>query len=160
MMDLHPGLMIWTIISFVILFFILKKVAWGPILKALDAREKAIRDNIDAAANAKAEAEKSLEEYKRQLAEAQAEAQVLVANARQAAEKVREDLIEKSKAEAENQIERARKQIDLESQEAMNRIRSEIASLVIDSAEKVIKKSLSMEDHKRLIMESLEENQN
>lgn len=152
--------MIWTIISFVILLFILKKVAWTPILKALDAREKGIQDNIDAARLSREDAEKALEEYKKQLAEAQTEAQSIVSKARKDAERVREDLLAKSKQEAENQVERARKQIDLESQEAINRIRAELASLVVASAEKVIGKSLSMDDHERLIMESLKENSN
>ncbi|MBT7616071.1 MAG: F0F1 ATP synthase subunit B, partial [Calditrichaeota bacterium] len=134
MMDLHPGLMLWTIISFVLFFFLLKKFAWGPIIQALDAREKGIKDNIQAAEVARIEAEKSLEEYKKQLTESQAEAQKMIADARRDAERVREDLLAKSKAEAEDQINRARKQIELEGQEAVNRIKSDIADLVIDSA--------------------------
>lgn len=152
--------MIWTIISFVILLIILKRVAWNPILKALDAREKGIQDNIDAAKLSREEAEKSLEDYKKKLAEAQAEAQSIVSKARKDAERVREDLLAKSKQEAEKQVERARKQIDLESQEAVTRIRAELASLVVASAEKVIGKTLNMDDHERLIMESLKEKTN
>ena len=160
MMDLHPGLMLWTIISFVLFFFLLQKFAWGPIIQALDAREKGIKDNIQAAEAARIEAEKSLEEYKKQLTESQAEAQKMIADARRDAERVREDLLIKSKAEAEDQISRARKQIELEGQEAVNRIRSEIADLVIYSARKVIGKSLDAEDHRQLMLDSLKENPN
>ncbi len=160
MMDLHPGLMLWTIISFVLFLIILKKVAWGPIIQALDAREKGIKDNIQAAEAARVEAEKALEEYKRQLTESQAEAQKMIADARRDADRVREDLLAKSKAEAEGQIDRARKQIELEGQDAINQIRAEVANLVVDSARKVIGKTLDSEDHKQLILDSLKENPN
>jgi len=160
MMDLHPGLMIWTIISFVVFLGLLWKFAWTPILKALDAREKGIKDNIEAAEAAKAKADKSLEEYKRKLAEAQAEAQSIVAKARSDAEKVGEDLKAKAKTDAQAEIERARKQIELESQEAINRIRAEVAVLVIDSTTRIIGKTLDSDDHKRLILESIQENPN
>lgn len=160
MMDLHPGLMLWTIISFVLFLLILKKVAWGPIIQALDAREKGIKDNIQAAEAARAGAEKSLKEYKQRLSEAQAEAQKMLANARRDAERIREDLLAKSKTEAEGQIDRARKQIEMEGQDAINRIRAEIADLIVDSARKVIGKTLNSEDHRRLILDSLKENPN
>lgn len=160
MMNIEPGLAIWTIITFVIFLFILKRFAWNPILKALDAREQGIKNDIQAAKNAREEAEKSLEEYRRKLSEAQVEAQAVVAKARRDAERVREELLAKSKREAEAQVERARKQIELERMEAVNQIRSEIAGLVIASAEKVIGKALSAEDHRRLIAEGLRENPN
>lgn len=160
MMDLHPGLMIWTIISFIILLVILRNVAWKPILGALDAREQGIKDNIEAARLAREDAEKSLKEYKKQLAESQAEALKMIADARQDAARVKDDLSQKAKKEAELLIEKSRKQIDQERQEAINSIRAELADLVIFSAEKIINKDLNNADHKRLIIESLKENSN
>lgn len=159
-MDLHPGLMIWTIISFLIFFFILSKVAWKPILKALDEREKGIKDNIDAANSARKEAEKALAEYKKQLADAQTEAMSIVSKARNDAERIAEEIRSKAKSDTQVEIERARKQIELESQEAINSIRSEVADLVIFSAKKIIGKTLDSADHKRLILESLKEKKN
>jgi F-type H+-transporting ATPase subunit b len=160
MMDIHPGLMIWTIISFLIFLWILKKFAWTPILKALDERELGIKANIDAARVAREEAEAALAEYRKRLAEAQVEAQGVVAKARQDAERVREELIAKSKSEAENLVERARRQIEQESQAAINQIRSEVAVMTIIATEKVIGRALTPEDHKRLAMESLQESLN
>ncbi len=156
MMDIHPGLMIWTIISFVILLIILKKLAWGPILNALDEREKGIKDSIKSAAEAQEAANRTLDEYKTQLAEARAEAQSIISKSRQDAERVRDDLITKSKDDAQALIEKAGKQIELEKQEAINQIRSEIATMVVDSASKIIGKTLNVEDHKRLILETLD----
>jgi len=160
MMDIHPGLMIWTIISFVILLVILWKFAWTPILAALEKREKGIKDDIETAKSTREEAELSLAEYRRKLSEAQSESQAIVSKARQDAERVREELLAKSKQDAEALVERARHQIDQESQAAISEIRSEIAALAITAAEKVISKSLDIEDHRRLIMQSLEEGSN
>ncbi len=159
-MDIHPGLMIWTIISFVVLLIILKKFAWTPILAALDEREKGIKDNIEAAKKAREEAEQSLTVYRQKIAEAQAEAQMIVVKARADAERVRDELIEKSKADAQSQIERARKQIELESEAALKAIRTEISSLAIFAAEKIISRSLTPEDHRRLATDGLKESLN
>lgn len=147
--------MIWTIVSFLLVLFVLKKFAWTPILNALEAREKGIKDDIANAKSAREEAEGSLTEYRKKLAEANAEAQSLVVKARQDAERVREELLAKSKEDANGILDRARKQIELESQAAVNQIRGEIAELAIASAEKLISKSLDDEDHRRLVMESL-----
>jgi len=159
-MDIHPGLMIWTIISFVILLLILKKFAWGPILAALDAREKGIKDNIESAKKAREEAEQSLTEYRRKMAEAQAEAAAVVSRARQEAERVREELLAKSKADAEAQVQKARRQIEMESQAAIAQIRGEVATLALTAAEKVIGKTLDPRDHQRLIEEGLSGSRN
>ncbi|MCF7810732.1 F0F1 ATP synthase subunit B [bacterium] len=160
MLDIHPGLMIWTIITFVILLFILKKAAWTPILKALDDREMGIKANIEAARKAKEEADLAIEENRRKLAEAQAEAQKVIAKARQDAERLGEQLKAQYKAEADAARERAIKEIDLERQAAVNEIRKEITYLAVAAAEKIVGKSISAEDHKRLVMEGIQENFN
>jgi len=160
MLDINPGLMIWTIVSFLILLFILNKAAWKPILAALEAREKNIKDNIEAAKKAREEADRSIEEYQKKLAEAHTEAQATVSRARQDAELLGEELKAKYKTEAEAMLEKARKQIDLEKQSALNAIRNEVAGIAIAAAEKVISKSLDSEDHRRLVMESLKGSNN
>jgi F-type H+-transporting ATPase subunit b len=160
MMDIHPGLMIWTIISFILLLMILKKIAWGPILKALDEREKGIKDAIKSAADAQAAANRTLAEYKTQMAEARAEAQSIIAKSRQDAERIRDEIISKSKVDAQSITEKATKQIDLERQEAIHQIRAEIATMVVDAASKVIRRALNEEDHKRLILDTLDQGSN
>jgi len=160
MLDLYPGLMIWTIVSFLILLFILKKAAWTPIVKALEEREKGIKDDIESARSAREEAEKSMDDYRKKLAEAQTEAQKVVEKARHDAERVGEELKAKYKADADSQLEKARKQIELEKQAAINEIRGEIATLAITAAEKIITKNLNSEDNRRLVMEGLKESEN
>jgi len=156
MMDLHPGLMIWTVISFLVFLFLLTKFAWNPILKALDAREKGIKDDIAAAKDARESAEKMMLEYQEKIKNAHAEAMALVSTARADADRIRDQELAKTKTEANLLIEKARRQIDLESQAAINQIRREIATLVIASTEKVIGKALDEKDQLRLINESLE----
>lgn len=158
MMDINPGLMIWTIISFLVLLVVLKKFAWTPILAALDEREKGIKDNIEAAKQAREEAERALADYRKRLAEAQAEAQGVVAKARQDAERVREELVEKSKAEAQALLDRAHKQIELESQAAVKAIRAEVSEMVVVAAERIISRSLTDADKQRLASDALTEN--
>ncbi len=157
MMDLNPGLMLWTILSFVILLFLLNKVAWQPILKALDAREKGIKDDQDVARKASEDAKVMMAEYQQKLKEAHAEAQAIVVKAREAAEKVGEQLEKQAQEKAKAIVEKAEKEIDLHRQAAINEIRGEIAGLAIASAEKIISKSLNDDDNRRLVMESLEE---
>ncbi|MBM3327808.1 MAG: F0F1 ATP synthase subunit B [Calditrichaeota bacterium] len=160
MMEIHPGLMIWTIISFIVLLLILNKFAWKPILKALDAREQGIKSDIEQAKTAREEAQQALSAYQQQLAEAQSEAQRIIAKSRADAERVREELLAKSKAEAQTQVERARKQIETETQAAITTLRGEVANLALFTAEKVIGRTLTPEDHKRLAMEGLLESRN
>ena len=158
MLDLNPGLMIWTIITFIILVLILKKAAWTPILKALDERERGINENIAAAKKAREEADLAIEENRRKLAEAQAEAQKVIAKARQDAERVGEELKAQYKADSDAAREKAIKEIELERQAAVNEIRKEISYLAVSAAEKIIGKTIDPEDHKRLVMEGIQEN--
>jgi F-type H+-transporting ATPase subunit b len=147
--------MIWTIISFLILLFILKKFAWTPILAALDEREKGIKDNIEAAKAAREEAEAFLSGYRTRMAEAQAEAQGIVAKARADAEHVREELVEKAKADSQAIVDRARRQIEMESDAAIKAIRNEVADLAVVAAERIIGRTLTSDDHKRLASDAL-----
>ncbi len=160
MMEIHPGLILWTIISFIIFLLILSKFAWKPILKALDEREQSIKSDIEQAKNAREEAQKIYLTYQQKLTEAQSEAQRIIAKARADAERIHEELLAKSKSDAQAQIERARKQIEMETQAALKVLRNEVADLAIITAEKVIKRTLTHEDHKRLMVDGLSGTQN
>ena len=84
---LDPGLSVWTIATFLVVLFVLGKFAWGPILGALDAREQGIKSSIDAATRLRQEAQESLEEHRRLLADARRQAQEIVAEGRSAADR-------------------------------------------------------------------------
>lgn len=153
----ETGLIVWTIVTFVILLGLLWKFAWNPILGALEARERAIQKTIDDAERLQAEAEQVLEEHRARLAEARAEGNRVLDEARQAGERMKADVMEKAREEAERVIARARRQLDLEVEQAILTIRDQAAELAVRAAEKVIERSLTGEDHRRFAREAIAE---
>jgi len=157
LITINPGLVIWTLITFVLLFFILKKFAWGPILKALDEREKGIKDNVARAQKTREEAEILLADYKEQLDSIKDEARKLVEEGRAKGELAREDLLAQARKEYEEQLARAKKEILLAKQKAVDEVQGYIVDLTLDMASKVIEKSLTGDDHRRFALEALSE---
>jgi len=150
-----PGLFIWTILTFLVLLFLLAKFAWGPLLKALEERQETIRKSLDDADQARQELERLHQESAQIIAEARGEAQSIVANSRAAADTVREDLKQKAKEEAEALVRGAQRQIQLETARAIQQIRHEVVDLSLAVASKLIKKNLTQEDNDALIQDSL-----
>ena len=155
LVQVEPGLFIWTIITFLVLLYLLARFAWGPLLKALEERQEMIRKSLDDADQAKQELERLHQESAQIIAEARAEAQSIVAKSRAAAETVREDLKRKAKEEGAALIRGAQHQIQLETARAVQQIRHEIVDLSLAVASKLIKKNLTQEDNDALIQESL-----
>jgi F-type H+-transporting ATPase subunit b len=151
------GLMIWTLLAFGITLFILNKVAFPRIAEALDKRRKAIEDSIEHAEQAKREADELLEEYRARLREAREQADDIVVRARKAGE----SLADESKAQATQQREEllaaTRRDIEAETRRALEEIRKEVANLTVLATEKVTRKSLTPDDHRRLIEDALGE---
>ena len=107
MFDLNLGLSVWTTLVFLSLLAILWKFAWGPILGAVQAREDGIQETLDEAANERGEAAKLLAEHREQMADARRQAQQMIAEGKEAGERVRQDIEEKARAEGDAMIERA-----------------------------------------------------
>src|SRR6187549_3550318 len=112
--DVQPGLIFWTLVTFIIVAFVLRRVAWAPLLDAVNEREKQIQSSIDAAKKERAEAEKLLAEQKTAIAAARAEAAEALRKTQSDMEKLREELLAKSRKEAEDQKADARKSIEAE----------------------------------------------
>lgn len=151
LLSVEPGLMIWTIIIFVILVFILKKFAWKPLLDSLRNREKGIRDSIEHAEKMREEAEKILQENKKLLAEADAEARKSIAEGKALAEKLRNELVEKANQQSAHILQQAKTEIEREKQTALNQLKDEIGNLAIQAAGKIIDENLNEAKHKKLI---------
>ena len=151
------GLMIWTLLAFGISFAILKKVAFPRIAEALDKRRVAIEESIDHAEQTRKEADALLREYRERLREAREQADDIVVRARKAAD----SLADESKAQAVQQREEllaaTRRDIEAETRRALDEIRKEVANLTVLATEKVTRKSLDDDDHRRLVEEALEE---
>jgi F-type H+-transporting ATPase subunit b len=153
----NVGLMIWTLLAFGTTLYILNKVAFPRIAEALDRRRKAIEESIESAEQAKREADELLDEYRARLREAREQAEDIVVRARKAAD----SLADESKAQATKQREEllaaTRRDIEAETQRSLDAIRKEVANLTVVATEKVTRKSLTPDDHRRLIEEALGE---
>lgn len=152
-----PGLSVWTIATFLVVLFVLGKFAWGPILGALDAREKGIKDSIDAATQLRQEAQESLEEHRRQLADARRQAQEIVAEGRSAADRLRRDIEEKAREEAERILERTRQEIRRERDVAIEQIRTEAVDLALAAAARILDEKLTEERDRALVKSYLQD---
>jgi F-type H+-transporting ATPase subunit b len=152
-----PGL-ITQIVSFVILFAILSKLLYKPLVNLLDQRAEKITAGLEAAERAKEEASKSEDSIRIQLEEARSEGQRLIAQARETAEKLREEEIIKVKGEIEAERVRAQTNIERERDAAIEELRREFGGLAISAAEKVVKSTLDEEKNRELISSVLEEN--
>ena len=151
LLSVEPGLMIWTVVIFIILLLILKKYAWGPLLKSLGDREQGIKDSVEKAENLKLEAEKILEEHKKLLASADEEARKQLNDSKQLAEKLRQELMAKANEDANKVITRAKAEIEREKIAALNQLKDEIASLAVGAAEKILDENLDAGKQKRII---------
>lgn len=152
-----PGLMIWTLISFGITFFVLRKFAFGPIQKIIDDRRKRIRESIEEAERARTEARKQLEEHRRLRAEARGEAEGILAEARRVGDSMRERAKEEADADRQRRLEETKRQIEAETTRALEQIRAEVADLALVAAGKVTGKALDPDDHRRLIEDAIKD---
>jgi F-type H+-transporting ATPase subunit b len=149
------GLMIWTVIAFLVALFILRKFAWPAITEALEKRQHAIEESIDAAERARSEAAGLLEEYRERLKEARGQADEIVARARKAGEVHERESLEQAKAKRDELMEQTRRDIEAETRRAIQEIRSEVADLTILATEKVTRKTLDDDDQRRLVEDAL-----
>ncbi|HEX8910139.1 MAG TPA: F0F1 ATP synthase subunit B [Anaeromyxobacteraceae bacterium] len=152
-MDLNPGLTLWTAITFLVLIVVLGKFAWGPIVKMLDERERTIRDAIEQAKKERAEAEKMLAEQKASLAAAQREAAALAQRSKAEVEALRVDLTARARKEADDLVVQARRQIQDEKAKAIAELKGQVADLAIDAARRLIKSSLDEKAQRALVEE-------
>jgi F-type H+-transporting ATPase subunit b len=157
LISVTPGLMIWTIVCFLIALFVLKRYAFGPIQQMIDERRVRIREAIDEADRARDEARHLLEEHRKLIASARHDAEDILAEARRVAESMRERVKEETDAERQRRIEETRKQIEAETQRALDAIRHEVAVLTLEATAKVTGKVLTEGDHRRLIEDAIKE---
>src|SRR5438874_4500068 len=153
----NVGLMIWTRIAFGMARFLLQRLAFPRIGEALDKRRRAIEESIDAAERTRIEADALLEEYRARLREAREQADDIVSRARKAGEQLQEETLAQAKESREELMERTRRDIEAETRRALEEIRAEVANLTVLATEKLARKSLDDEDHRRLIDEALNE---
>ena len=151
LLDPHLGTILWTIITFVVVLLILKKFAWPQLLASLDEREQRISDAINSAEQARTESEKVLAEHRQKLAAAEEEARQIVAEAREAGEKVRQETVAQAREEAQRAIDQARTSIESEKRAAIAQLRGEMADLAVQAASALIDANLDDEKNRGLV---------
>jgi F-type H+-transporting ATPase subunit b len=152
-----PGLFIWTIITFLVLLGLLAKFAWRPLLQALESRQERIRKSLDDADKASRELERLQQESAKILQQARIEADSIVTQTRSDAERLREELKLKAKEEADKILPNAQQQIQLQTRQAIQQIRHEVADIAVSLASKLLERNLAKEDNARLIDETLKQ---
>ncbi len=152
-----PGLFIWTIITFLVLLFLLAKFAWKPLLAMLDKREALIRESLANAEKARSDLERIQEESEQMLAKARGEAQDIVKKGKETADRMRADLLRQAEEKARQIRQDAEAQINAAKDRALAEIKAEVVDLSIQIAGKLIQKNLSAQENQALIEQSIQQ---
>ncbi len=157
LIDVNPGLIFWTAITFILLLLILKKLAWKPILSALSQREDAIKDSLEKAEKAKEEAQKILQENQASIVKAEEESKKIIEQSRAYADKLKEQMLKDSKEQARKIIEDASSEIDRKKEETFNELKTKVAEIAIQAAEKILSENLNKDSNKKLVNKYIDE---
>jgi len=156
-LDVNPGLILWTVITFIFLLLVLKKLAWKPILNSLNERENLIKESLEKAEVARKEAEKLIAENKMNMQKAEEEAQKIIDQSRLLAEKLKTQILEESKNTAKKMLEDATAEIERKNAEAFNKLKEQVADIAINAAEKILKEKLDKKEQIKLVDKYLDE---
>ena len=160
LVQVDPGLFIWTIVTFLVLLALLAKFAWNPLLEALETRQNAIRKSLDDAQQAKVELERVNVESGHIVQRARVDAEAIISQSRTDGDRLREEIRAKARSEADHIVKNAERQIQLETSRALEQIRREAVDLSVMIASKIIQRNLSKEDNERLIDEAMKQVEN
>jgi len=157
MLEPNPGLILWTIVTFLVLLFLLKKFAWKPLLDTLQQREASVRQSVEQAEHAKQEAERILEENRKQFERAEHEGHRILAESRVLAEKLKTEILETARKQSQRLIEQARAEIGRDKDAALSQLRHEVASLAIQAAGKILDETLDEQKQRKIVDTYLKE---
>jgi len=151
MLDINPGLILWTILTFLVLMVVLKKMAWKPLLHSLTAREERIRVALQQADEAQRAARELLEENKRQLARSEEESHKIIREGRELGEKLKAEIVDRANTASRHMVEQAKEEIRREREAALVQLRSEVADLAIVAAGKILDANLDTPKQRALV---------
>jgi len=157
LLNVNPGLMIWTIVTFVLLLVVLRVMAWGPLQKSLDAREKRIRDAVEGAEKARRDSEELLARHQKMLDAAKDEARQIIEEGKQDGLKLRQEILDQARNDAEEHNARARREIDLATDAAKKELWDHATRLSTEIAERILRRALDRNDDRRLVENVVEE---
>jgi len=159
-MSPKPGLMFWTLVTFVTVLIILRAFAWKPLMQSLEKRENTIREAIESAQRAKQEAETLLKQYQEKVASAQAEVKNLIQEGQKAAQAQKEAMIKEATEECQRIRERSENELKLAKEKAVQEIFQVAADLSIAISTKLIQKSLDQNEQNRIIRDTVQQFKN
>ena len=151
MFEINPGLIIWTIITFVILAGLLGKYAWRPMLQALQDRENSIRDALAQAERARAEATEMIKQNEQNTARAEQEYQRMMRDARAMAERMKQEIVSKAQQQARHELDKANEELKHNLDAARVQLRNEVADLAVKAAEKILDETLDAAKQKKIV---------
>ncbi|MFZ1729772.1 MAG: F0F1 ATP synthase subunit B [Bacteroidota bacterium] len=151
LLALEPGMLIWTFITFTLLLWILKKFAWKPLLGALENRETKIREDIQRAEDARADAERMLAEHRKLLQNSELDARKILDEAKSTAEAIKQGIVESAHEQARLMTAQAKAEIQREKDTALSQLREEVADLAIRAAGKILGEELDADKHRKLV---------
>ncbi len=151
MLEINPGLMIWTIVTFACLAVVLAKFAWKPMLKALFDREDKIRRAIEDADRARVEAAELMKQNEKNLARAEEEYQRIVREGKALAEQMKQEIVLKARQQAQHEIKLANEEIQRNVESAKLQLRADVADLAIKAAEKILEETLDEKRQKKIV---------
>ena len=157
MLDINPGLIVWTIITFIAVLVILRAAAWKPLLTALTTREESIRNSLRDAEEARVQAQQLLDEHRRQLAEAGEQSQRLIREGRDMGERLKAEIIEKANSASRHMIDQAKEEISREKESALVQLRTEVSDLAVAVAGKIIDANLDASKQRHLADAAIKE---
>lgn len=157
MLDINPGLIIWTLVTFALLVLVLGRFAWKPLLQTLQTREQEIADALRKAEEAKKDAERMIQENKAAMDKAAAETARLIAEGRAMAEQVKGDIVARANESARKMLDQAKDEIAREKDAAVQQLRGEVADLAVSAAEKILDETLDGARQKKLIDKALQQ---
>jgi F-type H+-transporting ATPase subunit b len=155
-LEVRPGLIFWTLVTFVLASYVLRRVAWRPILKRVEDREKSIQGDLDAAKKERTDAGKLLDEQKAAIAGARREAAEMVRKNAEDVERLRADLLAKARTQAEELKADAKRAIDDEKTKAIAEVKGVAADLAVQIAEKLLGEHLDADKQRKLAQQYVE----
>ncbi len=157
MMEINPGLIVWTVITFLIVLLILRGTAWKPLVRALKDREDKIRSSLEEAEKARLEALRLLEENRQVLADAEAQSAKIIRDGRDMGEQLKAEILEKAQASSRQIIDQAKDEIRREKDAALIQLRSEVSDLAIAAAGKILDANLDTAQQRRLVDQAIKD---
>ncbi|HEX3020565.1 MAG TPA: F0F1 ATP synthase subunit B [Chitinispirillaceae bacterium] len=154
--SIDPGLAIWTWVIFGLLFIVLRKYAWGPMMDSIKSRERLVSDTVDNARKTKEELEKIAERQQAMILNAEDQARKIIDEGRQAAEDVARKVMDRARAEAQATMEDTMEKIAMEKQNAIAQIKNQAVDLIINTSEKLIEESMNDETHRKIVKKHLD----